>query len=46
MTDHVSMNDWLEKYDGTERISKGDVLEGEVISVNSDEMRLIVLQVS
>lgn len=38
MTDHVSMKDWLEKYDGTERISKGDVLEGEVISVNSDEI--------
>ncbi|MDW7662286.1 MAG: 30S ribosomal protein S1 [Bacillota bacterium] len=38
MSDHMSMGDWLEKFDTTERLSKGDVVEGTVISSNADEV--------
>ncbi len=38
MSDHISMGDWLEKYDTTEKLSKGDVVEGTVISANTDEV--------
>lgn len=38
MSDHISMNDWLEKFDTTERLNRGDVVDGVVISANADEI--------
>ncbi len=38
MSEKMSMAELLETYDATERISKGDILTGEILSVNADEI--------
>jgi small subunit ribosomal protein S1 len=38
MSENISMNDWLDKFDTTEKLSRGDVVEGVVISVNAEEI--------
>lgn len=38
MSDHLSMEELLNQYSGSDTISKGDVVKGEVISVNQEEL--------